>query len=270
MAYIQKIYDSGKSRGYEYCFSGRSGKKGEKRSKRRKASPEQMKKQNQWARKKKLRWLIEYNFEEGDVLATLKYKRGERPSMDEVVKEFDAFRTRMRRAYKKRDLDFKYVYRIEIGSRGGVHLHVLINYTPDILRLIRDSWKPGQANVETVYDVTNGEVADYLTKMPEGIIEGQMTFLDQKDQKKVIRCDHSRNLIMPEPEVKVFSRRTVERMIRDGIEPTEGYYIQKDSIWYGINPFTGYTHLTYKEIKIRGDQKGIKEKPEWKEEPPWL
>ena len=98
--YIQKIYDSGKSREYEFCFAGRYGKKGEKRSKKRKASPEQIKKQNQWNRKKKLRRIIEYNFDEGDVLVTLKYKRGEHPPMDEVVKEFNAFRTRMRRAYK--------------------------------------------------------------------------------------------------------------------------------------------------------------------------
>lgn len=266
--YIQKIYDSGKSREYEFCFAGRYGKKGEKRSKKRKASPEQIKKQNQWNRKKKLRRIIEYNFDEGDVLVTLKYKRGERPPMDEVVKEFNAFRTRMRRTYKKRGSDLKYVYRIEIGKRGGVHLHVLMNYTPDILRLVREYWKPGQANIETVYDVTSGEVADYLTKMPDGVIEGQMTLLDLKDQKKVIRCDHSRNLIIPEPEVKKFSRRTVERMIRDGIKPSEGHYIDKESIWYGINPFTGYTHLMYKEI--RSSRKGASEKPKWKEEPPWL
>lgn len=270
MAYIRKFYDSGKSRGYEYCFAGMYGRKGERRTKRRKATPEQIKKQNQWTRKKKYRWLIEYNFNEGDVLTTLKYKRGERPSMDEVVREFKAFRLRMRRAYKKRGLDLKYVYRIEIGKRGGVHIHVLINYTEDILRLVRDSWKPGQANIETVYDITNGEIADYLTKLPEGIIEGQMTFLEAKDQKKVLRCDHSRNLIMPEPEVKKYSRRTVERMIRDGIKPSEGYYIDKESIWYGINPFTGYTHLHYKEIKITDRKKGEKIMPEWKEKPPWL
>lgn len=270
MAYLRKKYDLKSSTEYEYCFAGKYGKKGEKRGKRKRASPEQIKKQNQWSRKKKLRRLIEYNFEEGDLLTTLKYSRGERPSLEKVEKDIRSFLRKMRRAYEKEGIPFKYVYRMEIGKKGGAHIHVLMNNISGALELIRTKWTPGHANVESIYDLTNGEVADYLSKLPDDIVEGQMTFLTEEQRKKYIRYSRSRNLVEPEPEVVEYSRKTVERMIRDGIEPTPGHYIDKSSIWYGTNPFTGYTHLHYKEIRIRGKEEVPPEIPRWKEEPPWL
>lgn len=268
MAYIEKIYDLGSSREYEYCFSGKYGKKGEKRSKRQRASPDQIQKQNQWSRKKRLRRIVEYNFHEGDILVTLKYPRGIRPQMEQVEKDFKNFCNKMRRAYAKEGIPFKYVYRMEIGKRGGIHIHILMNDIPNAIGLLRSKWN-GHANVEAVYDLTNGEVSDYLSKLPDDIIEGQMTFLTDAEKKKLIRYGRSRNLVEPQPEVKEYSRRTVEKMVRDGIKPSPGYYIDKSSIWYGTNPFTGYTHLHYKELKTKSE-KGTAEVPYWKEEPPWL
>ena len=84
MIYISKytFYDSVE---YEYKFAGNYGAKGEKRAKRRKATPEQMKRQNQWIKETKVRRLIKANFRPGDLWETLKYPKGTRKPFADVV-----------------------------------------------------------------------------------------------------------------------------------------------------------------------------------------
>ena len=60
----------------------------------------------------------------------------------------------------------------------------------------------------------------------------------------------SRNLEKPGPEVKEFKRRTVQKMITEGPEPTKGYFIDKDTLVCGINPYTGYSYLHYREYRL--------------------
>lgn len=79
MAYIKDTYELGEYMAYEYKFVGRNGAKGEKREKRRKATPEQMARQNQWTRQKKMTYTIRANFKSGDSWITLKYPRGTKP-----------------------------------------------------------------------------------------------------------------------------------------------------------------------------------------------
>ena len=63
---------------YEFKYAGRYGAKGEKRAERKRASPEQIKKQNQTIRENNVRRLIKANFDGYDLWCTLKYPRGAR------------------------------------------------------------------------------------------------------------------------------------------------------------------------------------------------
>ena len=57
----------------EEKHTGRYGAPGQRREKKKKATPEQIKKQNQWMKVRKVRRLIKWNFTEGDYWLTFTY-----------------------------------------------------------------------------------------------------------------------------------------------------------------------------------------------------
>lgn len=76
--YIRWIWDCGNTREVEEKHTGRYGARGQKRQKRRKATPEEIAKQNQWKRERDVRRLIKWNFGIGDYWFTLTYKKGQK------------------------------------------------------------------------------------------------------------------------------------------------------------------------------------------------
>lgn len=132
MAYTQYTFDLGEYTAYEIKFVGRNGAKGEKRAKRQKATPEQMSRQNQWNKEKNTRYVILANFHTGDAWTTLKYPRGTRPDADRMRADWKKFRRLMTAYYKKHGIPFKWVKRMEIGKRGGPHIHLLVNHIDNI------------------------------------------------------------------------------------------------------------------------------------------
>lgn len=230
---------------HEYKYMGRYGAKGEKRAKRKKATPEQICMQNQRNREKKVRRLIKANFTQGDYWLTLKYPKGTRKPIGDVMHDVRLFLRRMRKAYGKSGHELKFIYRVEIGSLGGIHIHMIVNRIPDT-DVAAKAWRDfGMINYTPLYDAGGyRSLASYLVKPDES---GQMSFIDDAGQTS--RYSSSRNLIRPVPERKEYRKRTMERMIRDGIKPTEGYYIEKDTIVSGVNPYTGMSYLQYTEAR---------------------
>lgn len=85
--YIRWIWDCGNTREVEEKHTGRYGARGQKRQKRRKATPEEIAKQNQWKRERDVRRLIKWNFGIGDYWFTLTYKKGSRPPWKQMQKD---------------------------------------------------------------------------------------------------------------------------------------------------------------------------------------
>ena len=260
--HIVKTYRLPDSNEYEIGFAGRYGLKGEKRGKRKKASPEQIKKQNQKNKENRTRRVIAANFSEGDYFATLKYPAGTRKDMKAVRNDFDKFLRKLRKEYKKHGTELKYMARIEIGAQGGIHIHIIINRIPgcDSDLIIQNKWKCGRVNFQTIYE-SGGyrKLANYITKVPEEGSEEyeQLMLFDSKERKKLVSISSSKNLVRPEPEVKVYTRRSVRKLVENGPVATEGYYIDKDSIVMGVNPFTGMSYIHYAEHKIK-NRKGAR------------
>lgn len=255
MAYWKDKWVFLNSNEYEYKFAGKYGAKGEKRSKRKKATPEQIKKQNQFNREKKLRRLIKKNFFSDDYWTTLKYPEGTKKAIKLVQDDMTSFLNGMRTDYKKYKEPFKFIYRIEIGKRGGIHIHILINRLRGASNtdlIIKKNWKQGNVNYQTLYE-TGGykKLANYIVKpVPEEAYE-QYSLFDEKEQKQLVKYSTSRNLVRPEPERKEYRRWTLKKLVEEGIKPTEGYYIDKDSIYYGVNKYTGMSYLQYTECRIK-------------------
>lgn len=238
---------------YEYKWAGNYGAKGEKRKKKVKATPEQIKKQNQQNREKNVRRLIKANFFPDDLWVTLKYPAGKRKPVWEVKKEFENFLDRLRYRYRKRGHPLKYIYRMEVGKRGGIHIHMIIPRIrgEDTDLLVQEAWKYGRANFESIYEYGGYEkLANYIVKQPDEETEEQLSFFPQEDRKEFIKYSCSRNLKRPVPERKHYRRWTVRKLIEEGPKPTPGYYIDKNSIRAGVNRFTGMSYLHYTEVKI--------------------
>lgn len=254
MAYIVDIYRFNNSIEYEFKWKGNYGAKGEKRAARQKATPEQIKKQNQKQKEKYTRRLIKLNFSKNDIWCTFLYPKGTRKGIEEVKDDFKRFLRRLRTKYKARDSDLKFIYRIEVGSKGGIHIHMLCNHiegSPPIDTVIQELWTHGRVNFQRFggQEEDCEKLAEYIVKMPTDEAQKQIEELYSGDSKALIAYSSSRNLLRPVAERKEYKRRTLRKIIDDGIQPTKGYQIKKDSVYIGINQFTGMSYIYYTEIK---------------------
>jgi hypothetical protein len=237
-----------------YTFKGRYGAKGEKRAKKEKPTPEQIEYQNRKNKARRIRWLIKGNFTEDDLFVTLTYRAGSRKEIKEAVEDVRRLIRKLRRQFDRRGRPLKYIYAVEIGSRGGVHAHLIINECGETARLISKLWEHGHPNFKNLYEDGDYEqLAEYMAKVPPEK-EGK-TKMEQCAGKQEYCYNHSRNLVMVEPEIRNYSRRTVKKYIealeagatthKDAKWIPEGFYVYRDSIRMGVNPYTGLSYLEY-------------------------
>lgn len=253
--YRLDIYRFKSSTEYEYKFAGNYGAKGEKRQKKQKRTPEDIERQNQYQRTKTVRHLIKANFTEGDYWTTLTYKDKEGKTIQDIAKDVSKFLTNLRYQYKKVETPCKYIYRIEIGSKGGIHVHIILNRITDLDRLIQRYWPHGKTFNELLDNGTYEQLADYIVKPPTDQQKKLLKTFDE-EAKKLIRYSCSRNLERPVPETKTYSQRTMRSVFNNDLIPEKGYYIDKNSIRRGVNAFTGMGYLYYQEIKLAKEETG--------------
>lgn len=260
MAHRHDVYKLFNSIDHEIKYKGKYGRKGEKRAPRKKATPEQMQKQNQRNREKNIWRKMRANFFPGDLFVTLKFFKGTSLTKEEVLSIRDDFFNKLRRVYRKIKQPLKFMYRIERGELGGIHFHIVVNRTdisPGTAMIIQGIWKKyGYVNFTPLYEEGNLKgLAEYIVKpakeTKEGIT-GQLTLFGEEEECQLFSIYNcSRNLIVPEPETHSYSRYTVKDLIEEGPRPTQGYYIDRNSIVSGINPYTGMSYIYYTEVRLK-------------------
>ncbi|RDU22185.1 rolling circle replication-associated protein [Anaerosacchariphilus polymeriproducens] len=245
MPYERLTYRLKRTIEVEEKHKGRYGAPGEKREKKKKPTSEQIEKQNQWMAEKKLRRILNANFDPDDLHITLTYKKEERLPEMEAKKELNKFLIKMRKEYKKLDLQFKYIVATEYLNTA-IHHHLIIqNITQGMIstpKLVKKHWSRGRPKFVMLDDTGDyKDLAEYLIK------ETSKTFRESKGMKQ--RYSRSRNLIVPEPERKLMKASEFLK-----IREKKGYYIDKNSIIEGINPVTGfkYRHYTYRRMEREG------------------
>lgn len=278
--YWHDIYRFLNSIEHEFKFKGNYGAKGEKRAARKRASPEEIRRQNQTNRVIRMRRLIKANFLPGDWWCCVKYPAGTGRSVqvEDVQKDISSFIGTVRGEYKKLGIPLKWVSRMEIGERGGIHFHILVNRLWETDKqtdvILENAWEKilkkrlGRERVKGLIDFrpiyeSGGydSLAAYITKQPEEEEYEQLSLFDKKEQRALLKTSSSRNLIRPEPERRKYRKRTLRDLMENGPKPTEGYYIDRDSIVCGKNPYSGlsfykYTECRLKEISPRGTPRG--------------
>lgn len=223
---------------YEY-LDGRYGAPGEKRRKKKEPTPEQIKKRNQWNRERKARHKLKTWFHENDYLVLLTYRREERPpNMKTAVAEFGRAIRVVRREYRKRGYESRWIRNIEVGPKGGWHIHLIINRIPDTDLIMKKAWVYGRVEFKHLYEEGGfADLAGYITKTPE-------TANKYKENLVETSYHTSKNLPVKEPEKK--------GLVRWPKKPREekGFYLDKTSFYEGTNPATGRRYRYYTLTRI--------------------
>lgn len=261
MPYVERITRAGKTIEVERYFTSRYKKKGIKRGDKVRPTTEQQKKINTRKAERELRLLINANYGYGDYHLVLDYirRKGEPPRTGEQMRsDMDLFLRECRKEYKKAGLNFKYIHVMEIGEKRARHHHLVVNRTDT--KILQKCWYKAYEghNRIKVFPLDDSgqyaELAAYLIKYTD-------KHRKEKDgalQKKRWNC--SKNLVRPEPEIRIVSDR---EYFRAEAKPIKGYYVDKNSISRGVHSpeYFGYGYFRYTLIELA---EGSREMPEKK------
>lgn len=211
----------------EIAHKGRYGAPGMERQKRRNPTTEEMQRANERNRIKKIRRKLNMNFGPDDFHVVLTYKKDERCDLETAMKQVRKWLDRIRYHYKKAGAVLKYIATVAIGERGAVHAHIVINGIKETVCLVKKYWKSGRVHLTPL-----DEEGEYSA------LAAYIMHQDTGSRKTKYIC--SRNLKEPRPETK-----DLKRFDADKIRPRKGWYIDKGSVEKGINPYTGFPHISY-------------------------
>lgn len=233
--YIRLTYDFPDGQEVEEYHTAKYGAPGQKRKARAKPTPEQVSRHNSLNRIKAIRRLIRWNFKEDDYWLTVTYKKEERPpDMDTAAHDIKLLLNRLRPYYKKAGVQMKWMVKTEIGSRGGIHHHLLINRIPNLDSILGKKWKKGGIYIRLLYSQGGYQkLAEYI----------------EKREGKEYRFSRSRNLIRKDPKKEIMRRGTFSKAPK----AKKGYWIIPDSIVEMINPL-GFPSRHYCTQKIEDNR----------------
>lgn len=204
---------------YAYRALPESKTKREQRAKKVNQTTEQQKEINRRRATDVLAMLMANNFKTGDWYLTMT-AFGKKPTGQEAKKALDNFIGNLRRYYKKKGKELKYIAVLEnLTGKGRPHGHMLINaLTAEDMEVIKKYWTLGRVKIEffggDIDDCT--DLAAYFKKE------------DVEEHSGRVRT--SKNLIRPaEKKIKV----TRSECYSTRIIPPKGYHVHKRLTYQG-------------------------------------
>lgn len=247
MGYFRTTIKAGKTTEVIKSYSKRVGVK-TKRTKE-KPSAEEIEKINQMNAERTLRLKINNNFGVDDPFTTLTYRKEERPEPGQAKENIDKLIGKLRKEYKKLGASLKWICVTEYQNKA-IHHHLLINHIEgaDVSKMIRKHWRFGRPGFKYLDDTGQyKDLAAYLIK------ETSKTY-KARDGVRKQRYSCSRNLIMPEPKTEIIKRA---KSWAPDPKPIKGFYIDQDTVYNGVDPFTGLPYQKYTMVRIPDNRRGV-------------
>lgn len=242
MAYKKRVWRFMNAIEVEEYHTARYGAPGERRKKKENPTPEEMEKINRKLREKNCRRKLRANFDVNDYFITLTYTRDQRPAdMAEAKKDFTKFVRAVRKEYASQVIPLKWIRNIEVGTKNGWHIHLVMNRIPETDMIVARAWKKGKVHFQLLNEWREfHDLAAYITKTPK-----------TDPRLKESSYSASRNLPVPEPEEKVIIRWETwkgEPKLRKN--RAKDWYIDPASVHEGVNKF-GYRYRSYTMLRVR-------------------
>lgn len=210
-----------------------------KRAPRQNPTPEEVARYNDKLALWRLARILNGNYALGDEHCVCTYRKEDRPAtMEEAKRRMKKYLDDLRRFFKARGLELKYIHVPAVSKRGTPHHHLVVN-TGDLSRedrrAMRALWPWGRCRGIELYTDDLSPLAEYL--------------LDQGKNGQPVpgkRWTTSRNVKEPQPK----EREVEAQWWQDIPRPVKGYVIDPASVEAGENPVTGQPYLFYRMIKI--------------------
>ena len=253
MPYVKKITKAGNRIRVEKYYTSRYGSKGKcTRGNNYGRTPENMAERNSKYAYMKADDIFNKNFSEGDITMVLTFAPEKRPkSKKEFAEIWSKYIRQIRTVYKKAGMPLKWQKGID-PKKSNPHIHLALT-SIDIKLLPK--WEYGGVHIRPVDGRDNHTFGSYAKK--QGEIE------DGDDDKylpgKGLCCySHSRNCVLPEPEITVISN---DHWADDPKAP-KGYYIFEKKVENWEDKVNGYKHQCYILCKLPDKpKKKTKHKP---------
>lgn len=247
MPYVEVTTKAGNTIEIERYYTSRYQKKGQGRAEKSKPTGEEQKKINTRLAEKKLRRLMNANFDGNDYHVILPYihKAGEPyRSKEEMRDDIDKFLRSLRKAYKAEGRELKYIHVMEIGTRGARHHHLVISHIDP--SVISKAWKHSRPQIFPL------DPSGQYAKLAAYFIKYTDKTMNTPEELQGKRWNCSRNLVHPKGKVKIISSRGWYRE-----EPSvpgkykKDYYIDKDSVRVGVHSpeYFGYGFMSFTLVK---------------------
>ena len=250
MPYVKRTTRAGKTIEVECYFTSRYNKRGGSRKDKVKATREEQKKVNTRVAERKLRLLMNNNFGYGDYHIVLDYirKRGQPDrTKEEMKKDIAVFLRELRKQYRLRGKELKYIHVMEIGEKGARHHHLVINQIDT--QILQEAWFKAYANKDSRVKVFPLDKTGQYKKLASYFIKytDKTMKTDKALQGKRWNC--SKNLIRPKSKYQIMSNRS---WFRIDPKPKKGYYIDLESVERGITSpeYYGYGWFRYTMVKL--------------------
>lgn len=245
MPYIKSICRAGKTKEIAKYYTRRYQPTREKRDTKRKETTESQQKINDRYLVRKLTRILNANFDDSSRYVTFSYRIEDRPDIGGLKSHKRDLLKKMRKVYRDEGRELKYVETAEVGERGALHIHMVINDVD--IRKIERLWKYGYVSSKPLD--SSGQyrkLAEYFIKYAQ-----KTRKTADKIQSKAYNC--SRNLKRPQPRKRIMRGRS----FRKEIKVPAGWYLDKESVREGITE-EGYEFLYYTLIRIGASQRGLR------------
>lgn len=245
MPYMMEVCTAGETIEVSKYYSARYGKRSA-RSENRLPTSKKAQQANWRQAEKRLRRLMNANFRDKvDALVTLDFAPGGKPeTYEDMKRRMQNFLQRLRRRYKKLGLPCRYIWVGEIGPKGGVHVHMMLN---DVDRIgagnLMEIWGEGATHIDSLWSGGQyGKIAAYFLKYADKTESTTGEHLGRK-------WNPSHGLRQPKIVRTVVNRMSFQKKVK----ARKGYHLEKDkdgnTVRYGISDLTGLPYLSYTMIR---------------------
>jgi len=188
---------------------------------------------------------LNYNFKPGDIHFQLTYRK--KPSYKEAHKALDWAIREFRKELKDQGIPLKAIYATEYENKR-LHHHIVMSEMD--VQIVKKIWKKyGDIVRFSILDDSRDyrALAHYIIKETEKTFRNPDAFSRRRYNCTRTIVTPISNLVDADPSE-----------ICEDPKPEKGYYIEKNSIYKGVNPFSGAAYVTYVQVSLDAEQPRIK------------